>query len=159
MEIITNGIWKHSALGSEDQSSHQLEQSKELIISRRRFKSVTYSAGPFIPGAEPGTATRVLGWLSLLVLRWGHLDQLISSCASSIFALRTLRAHGLRLPQLHSWSTTVASLLYARGLRVQQFCCPTRTRNTRPLSVPVPDPYSKLLSDPTGTRGYTRTRQ
>jgi len=40
-----------------------------------------------------------------------HLDQLTSSCASSIhvFALRTLRAHGLRPPQLHH----VASLLYA----------------------------------------------
>jgi len=44
-----------------------------------------------------------------------HLDQLISFCASSIFALRTLRAHGLRPPQLHhvARATTAASLLYA----------------------------------------------
>src|SRR6218665_2401743 len=43
-----------------------------------------------------------------------HLDQLISFCASSIFALRTWRAHGLRPPQLHhvAKATTVASLLY-----------------------------------------------
>src|SRR6218665_102548 len=46
-----------------------------------------------------------------------------------------------------------------RGLRVQLFCYPTLPRSTRPLPVPVPDPYSKLLPDPTRTRGYTRTRQ
>ena len=46
-----------------------------------------------------------------------------------------------------------------RGLRVQHFCYPTRTRSTGPLPVPVPDPYSKLLPDPTRTRGYTRTRR
>jgi len=43
----------------------------------------------------------------------------------------------------------------ARGLRVQHFCYPSRTRSTGPLPVPVPDLYSKLLPDPTRTRGYT----
>ena len=46
----------------------------------------------------------------------------------------------------------------ARGLRVQHFCYPSRTRSTGQLSVPIPDMYSKLLPDPTRTRGYTRTR-
>src|SRR6218665_161788 len=43
-----------------------------------------------------------------------HLDQLISSCDTSIFALRTLKSHGLRLPHLHLVArvTIVASLLY-----------------------------------------------
>ena len=50
----------------------------------------------------------------------------------------------------------LSSGVYPRGLRVQHFCYPTRTRSTGPL--PVPDPYSKLLPDPTRTRGYTRTR-
>src|SRR6218665_4199549 len=44
-----------------------------------------------------------------------HLDQLLSSSASSIFALRTLKSHSLRPPLLHqvAIATTVASLLYA----------------------------------------------
>src|SRR6218665_3860277 len=59
------------------------------------------------------TALRVLGVVLSSRLTMGeHLDQLISSCASSIFALRTLRAHGLRPPLLHhvARATTVASL-------------------------------------------------
>src|SRR6218665_2535641 len=35
--------------------------------------------------------------------------------------------------------------MYIRGLRVQHCCYPTRTRSTG--SLPVPDPYSKLLPD------------
>ena len=46
-------------------------KTKELIIFRRRSKSVTYPAEPLIPGAERVTALRILEWLSLLVLRWG----------------------------------------------------------------------------------------
>src|SRR6218665_1860609 len=44
-----------------------------------------------------------------------HLDQLLSSCASSIFVLRTLKSHGLHPPLLHQVerAITVASLLYA----------------------------------------------
>jgi len=39
-----------------------------------------------------------------------------------------------------------------RGVRVEHFSYPTRTR----WCLPVPDPCRKLLPDP--TRGYTRTR-
>src|SRR6218665_291173 len=64
---------------------------------------------------------KMLGALGLVIssrLTMGeHLDQIISFCASSIFALRTLRAHahGLRPPQLHhvAQASVVASLLYA----------------------------------------------
>src|SRR6218665_3194933 len=44
-----------------------------------------------------------------------HIDRAVSSCASSKFALRTLRAHGLRPQELHlvARATTVASLQYA----------------------------------------------
>src|SRR6218665_1900073 len=44
-----------------------------------------------------------------------HLEQILSSSASSIFALRKLRSHSLQVSQLHlvARSTTVASLLYA----------------------------------------------
>src|SRR6218665_2409390 len=49
-------------------------------------------------------------------------------------------------------------LIPTRGLRVEHVCYPTRTRSIGQLPVPVPDPYSKLLPNPTRTRGYTRTR-
>src|SRR6218665_647282 len=93
-------------------------KTKELIIFRRGSKSVTYPAKPLIPGAERVTALQVLGVvISSRLTMEEHLDQLISSCASSIFALRTLRAHGLRPPQLHhvARATTVASLLSRPG--------------------------------------------
>jgi len=99
-------------------------KTKELIIFRRCSKSVPYTAEPLIPGAERMTALQVLGVVISSRLTMGeHLDQLISSCASSIFALRTLRAHGLRPPQLHhvAIATTIASLLHA-GLVGLRFC-------------------------------------
>src|SRR6218665_2381894 len=57
---------------------------------------------------------------TLNIINWGcimrvHLDQILSSSASSIFALRKLRSHGLQASQLHlvARTTTVASLMYA----------------------------------------------
>src|SRR6218665_3253087 len=91
-------------------------KSKEMIIFRRQSKSVTYSPEPLIPGAERVTALRVLGVVLSSRLTMGDpLDQLLSSCASSIFALRTLKSYGLRPPMLHqvARATTVALLLYA----------------------------------------------
>src|SRR6218665_3591148 len=44
-----------------------------------------------------------------------HIDQVLASCASSMYALRVLRCHGLPPPQLHevARATTIASLMYA----------------------------------------------
>src|SRR6218665_3720043 len=44
-----------------------------------------------------------------------HLDQVLSSCASSCYALRVLRCHGLPTPQFQevARATTVASLMHA----------------------------------------------
>src|SRR6218665_1815771 len=91
-------------------------KTKEMIIFRRRSKSMIYPPEPLIPGAERVTALRVLGVvISSRPTMGDHLDQLLSSCASSIFALRTLKSHGLRPPLLRqvARATTVASLLYA----------------------------------------------
>src|SRR6218665_1555778 len=43
-----------------------------------------------------------------------HLNHLLSSCASSIYALRILRVHGLQDKQIHviASMTTLASTLY-----------------------------------------------
>src|SRR6218665_500013 len=87
-----------------------------MIIFRRRSKSMTYPLEPLIPGADCVTALRVLGIVISSRLTMGdHLDQLLSSCASSIFALRTLKSHGLRPPLLLqvARATMVALLLYA----------------------------------------------
>src|SRR6218665_1204313 len=44
-----------------------------------------------------------------------HIDQVLASCASSMYALTVLRCHGLPPPQLHEVvrATTIASLMYA----------------------------------------------
>ena len=44
-----------------------------------------------------------------------HIDQVLASCASSMYALRVLRCHGLPPPQLDevARATTIASLMYA----------------------------------------------
>ena len=44
-----------------------------------------------------------------------HLDQVLSSCASSCYAFRVLRCHGLPTPNLQevARATTVATLMYA----------------------------------------------
>src|SRR6218665_2424978 len=86
------------------------------ILSVYHFVHTILSV-PFCPRTIPG-AERVesLGVLvtSHLIMRV-PLDQIISSSASSIFALRKLRSHGLQPSQLHlvARTTTVASLLYA----------------------------------------------
>src|SRR6218665_1540108 len=46
-------------------------KTKEMIIFRRRSKSVTYPPEPLIPGAERVTALRVLGLYFRLVLQSG----------------------------------------------------------------------------------------
>src|SRR6218665_2551516 len=61
---------------------------------------------------------RVLGVVLSANLTMGnHLDEILSSSASSIHDLRMLSSHGLGSPQLHvhviARSTTLASMLYA----------------------------------------------
>src|SRR6218665_1986537 len=43
-----------------------------------------------------------------------HIDQVTSSCASSLYARRVFRSHDLKTPKLHevARTTTVASLLH-----------------------------------------------
>ena len=59
------------------------------------------------------------------------------------------RAEFYRAPQF--WGLT-RIYAYTRGVRVEPFSYPTRTRTRWCLPIPVPDPCRKLLSDP--TRGY-----
>jgi len=69
-----------------------------------------------ICGAERVTSLRVLGIVISSDLGMSeHIDQVLSSCASSPYALRILQSHSLPSPQLHevAKATTVVSLMYA----------------------------------------------
>src|SRR6218665_3805514 len=92
-------------------------KTRELLVFRRGGHGRSQPpTSAIISGAERVDSLRVLGVvithdLSMTV----HLDQVLSSCASSIYALRVLRSHGLCPQLLHrvAKSTAVASLMYA----------------------------------------------
>jgi len=90
-------------------------KTKEIIFYRRRFNRAQCSSEPLISGVERVDALRVLGVILTSRLVMGaHLDRVLSTCASSRFALRTLKSHGLRPGELHmvTRATTVSSLMY-----------------------------------------------
>jgi len=69
-----------------------------------------------ITGVNRATSIKILGvTIGEHLTVSEHVDNTLSSCASSIYALRVLRAHGLPGPALHviTRATTVARLLYA----------------------------------------------
>src|SRR6218665_1346013 len=90
-------------------------KTHELIVYRRRAGS-SAPLDPFLPGATRVTSMRVLSVVLSANLTMGnHLDEILSSSASSIHALLMLRYHGLGSPQLFevARSTTLAFMLYA----------------------------------------------
>src|SRR6218665_3100335 len=91
-------------------------KTKKIIFYRRRYDRAQCSSEPHISGAERVDALRVLGViLTPRLAMAAHLDRVLATCASSRFALRTLRSHGLRPGELHvvTRATTVSSLIYA----------------------------------------------
>src|SRR6218665_1616114 len=90
-----------------------------LILTRYRGRASSsedpWAGDHFLPGATRVTSMRVLGAVLSANLTMGnHLDEILSSSASSIHALRMLRSHGQGSPQLHviARSTTLACMLY-----------------------------------------------
>src|SRR6218665_1201162 len=93
-------------------------KTNEIIFYRRRYDRAQCSSEPLISGAERVYALRVLGVILTPRLAMGaHLDRVlhVATCASSRFAFRTLRSHGLRPGELHvvTRATTVSSFMYA----------------------------------------------
>src|SRR6218665_3675283 len=75
---------------------------------------------PTIAGAERVHSMRVLGvTINQHLTMSDHVDNLIASGASFIYALRMLRSHGLQPKQLQMVARmmTIASLLYASPAR------------------------------------------
>src|SRR6218665_4119370 len=92
------------------------EKTKELIVFKSVRRRVMPPSNPIIRCAVRVTTLRVLGVeITFNLGMSAHIDQVLASCASSMYALRVLRCHGLPPPQLHevARATTMASLMYA----------------------------------------------
>src|SRR6218665_683691 len=91
-------------------------KTKEMIVIGRKKSVRLPSSKQITPGAEHVDTLRVLGvTLNQQLNMSDHIDRTLSSCASSQFALRTLRSHGLHPQELQLVArlTTVAFLLYS----------------------------------------------
>src|SRR6218665_2348518 len=80
----------------------QQSKAQRNKVFRRRSSVAFDHPEPFIRGAERVDTMRVLGVVvnSKLTMK-DHLDHLLSSCASSIHAMRMPRVHGLQDKQIH----------------------------------------------------------
>src|SRR6218665_339800 len=91
-------------------------KTQELIVFRSSRRRPDAPIHPVISGAERVTSLRVLDVAISSDLGMSeHLDQVLSSFASSCYALRVLRCHSLPALQLQevARATTVASFMYA----------------------------------------------
>src|SRR6218665_2214082 len=90
------------------------QRQGSLLSSERARDELTLSQ--IIPGATRVDTIRVLGvTLSSNLEMDIHVDTALATCASSMYALRVLRSHGLPQQSLHEVAkmTTVSSLMYA----------------------------------------------
>ena len=89
-------------------------KTKEMLVSRRGIKRPPKP--PIVQGAERVDSIRVLGVMIRSDLRMSsHLDTVLASCSSTLYALRVLKAHGLSPTAMHevARATTIAHLMYA----------------------------------------------
>src|SRR6218665_273409 len=92
------------------------QKTNELIVFKSSRRRVMPPSNPIFQGAVRVTTLRVLGVeISSDLGMSAHIEQVLASCASSMYALRVLRCHDLPPPQLHevARATTIASLMYA----------------------------------------------
>ena len=89
-------------------------KTREMIIfGKRKPRRVI---PPIVPEAARVETMRVLGVTIRSDLRMTtHVDNVLTSCSSSMYALRVLRSHGLTPSGLHEVTrmTTIAHLMYA----------------------------------------------
>ena len=88
-------------------------KTREPIVVRKGQKSII-SPPLIIPGASRVSSIRVLGvTVSSDLVMGQHLDEVLATCASSMYALRGLRSHGLPHSAIHKIArmTTVSSLM------------------------------------------------
>ncbi len=91
------------------------KKTTEIIFSNRRSKR-TFQIPTEITGIVRVTSIKILGVIITGSLSMSnHVQQLLSSCSQTLYALKTLRAHGLSTPALHNiyCSVILAKLTYA----------------------------------------------
>jgi len=77
-------------------------KSAEIIFFDNRHKSMT-SLPPELPGIERVGRLKILGVTVTNTLTMNeHVDSILSSCAQTVFALKTLRSHGMNSECLHN---------------------------------------------------------
>jgi hypothetical protein len=87
-------------------------KSAQIVFGRRK----SGSSLPLAPGIPRVDSLKLLGVTLQSNLRFDeHISDVIASCASSMYALRMLRSHGLPSDALHEVcrATTISRLLYA----------------------------------------------
>ena len=85
-------------------------KSVEMIIHRPRSKLDNMNVPPPVGGVTRVTHTKILGVIVNDTLTFDlHIDNVVSRCAQTSYALRTLRAHGLHGQTL--WDVTRATLV------------------------------------------------
>ena len=107
-------LWARANNLKLNTSKNPSKFTKELIFFKRRIRHALPPASSIISGAERVSSLRELGVVISSDLGISaHLDQVLSSCASSVYALRVLRSHGLQPQMLHEVTkmTTIASLM------------------------------------------------
>ena len=95
----------------------KLNRSKSLeIIFTNPRKRMTPELPPIIPGIERVDNVNILGvTISNKFSMKHHIDKTLNSCAQTLFALRTLRAHGMKDESVNAvfQSVAVGKILYA----------------------------------------------
>jgi len=107
--------YNHVALWAKN-NNLKLNPSKtrEIIFSKRGVKGS--SIPTVLQGVVRVDTIKVLGiTLSSDLRMTKHIQQVLASCSTSLYALRVLRDHGMTINALHdvAMATTVAHLMYA----------------------------------------------
>src|SRR6218665_1801331 len=90
-----------SAWAMENNLCLNPNKTKEFIVIRKRRKSITCSL-LIVPRASHVSTIRILGVTISSDLGMGqHLDEVLATCAFSMYALRVLRSHGLPPSAIH----------------------------------------------------------
>jgi Reverse transcriptase (RNA-dependent DNA polymerase) len=91
-----------------------LSKTREMAVVRHNAPSLAQL--PSVTGVKRTTSIKILGCtISERLTVTGHLDGILNSCSSSLYALKTLRGRGMPREALHevTRATTIAKLMYA----------------------------------------------
>ena len=132
------------------------QKTREMVVVRRSQASL--ASKPSVTGVARATSVTVLGvTIDERLTVSEHVDRILCSCSSSLYALRVLRAHGMPGQALHvvTRATTIARLLYASpawwGLlsagevdRIERFLRLVKRAGFLPLDAPTANSMAEL---------------